>query len=87
MKLHGRNRLQVLYGLDEQTDKWLRSWILEMTHANWKQAKDVLRQFPQAKNVTDNVFQFRVGLQSEWIEVSMMFPLAVAIVTDLKRIN
>lgn len=87
MKLHGRNRLQVLYGLDEQTDKWLCSWILEMTHANWKQGKDVLRQFPQAKSVADNVFQFRVGLQSEWIEVSMMFPLAVAIVTDLKRIN
>ena len=77
----------MLYGMNEQTDRWLRSWILEVTHANWKHGNDVLRQFPQANKVADNVFQFRVALQSEWIEVSIMFPLAVAIVIDLKRIN
>ncbi|WP_025915609.1 type II toxin-antitoxin system HigB family toxin [Herminiimonas sp. CN] len=87
MKLLGRGRLQALYGLDDQTDKWLRSWISEMSQANWKQAKDVLRQFPQARNVTDCIFQFRVGLHPQCIEVSMTFPQAVALVTDLKRIN
>lgn len=87
MKLHGRNRLQALYGLDDQTDKWLRGWISELTYANWKQTKDVLRQFPHAKSVADNVFQFRVGLQGVWIEVAMSFPSAVAVVTELKRIN
>jgi len=87
MKLLGRNRLQVLYGLDHQTDKWLRGWISEVSYANWKQGKDVLRQFPQARSVTDSVFQFRVGLQAQCIEVSMTFSLAVAVVTDLKRIT
>ncbi|MFJ3048266.1 hypothetical protein ACIPEN_20730 [Herbaspirillum chlorophenolicum] len=87
MKLHGRNKLQALYGLDTETDKWLCSWTSELIYANWKQSKDVLRQFPQAKNVANEVFQFRVGTQSVWIEVAMMFPLAIAIVTDLRRIN
>jgi mRNA interferase HigB len=87
MKILGRNRLQALYGLDDQTDKWLRSWISELSIANWKHSKDVLRQFPQAQYVADSVFQFRVGPHAQCIEVSIMFPLAVAIVIDLKRIN
>ena len=87
MKLLGRNRLQALYGLDDQTDKWLVGWISELSRANWRQAKDVLRQFPQARCVADTIFQFRVGPLAQCIEVSMMYPLAVAIVTDLKCIN
>lgn len=87
MKLHGRNRLQPLYGRDSHTDTWLRGWISEMTLANWKQARDVIRQFPQATNVAANVFHFRVGAQQVWIEVAMSFSPAMAIVTDLKHIN
>lgn len=87
MKLHGRNQLEALFGIDEQTDKWLRSWLSEMRHANWKQTKDVLLQFPQAKGVEHNVFLFRVGLQEVWIEVLLCFSSAIAIVTDLKRTN
>lgn len=85
MKLLGRNRLQTLYGLDEQTDAWMRGWVSELSHANWKMAKDVLRQFPKAQKVGEDVFQFPVGQQSQFIEVSMMFPQAVALVVDLKR--
>jgi mRNA interferase HigB len=87
MKLLGRNRLQALYGLDDQTDIWLRSWVSEISDANWKHPKDVLRQFPQAKCITNGIFLFRPGLRTQYIEVSMMFPLAMAIVTDLKPIN
>jgi len=87
MKLLGRNRLQALYGLDDQTDKWLCSWVSEISNANWKHPKDVLLQFPQARSMTNGIFLFRPGLHSQYIEVSMMFPLAMAIVTDLKPIN
>jgi len=87
MKLHGRNRLRELFGLDNQTDKWLRAWISEVTNANWKQAEDVLRQFPQAECIADNVIQFRVEPQTAWIEVALSFSLAVAIVCDLRRTN
>lgn len=87
MKLFGRDKLQPLYGLDEQTDIWVRGWASEITNANWRTSLDVLRQFPFAKNVAENIFRFRVGDQPKFIEVTMTFPLALAIVTDLKHAN
>jgi hypothetical protein len=87
MKLLGRNRLQPMYGLDDQTDTWLRNWVTEMSNANWKHPKDVFRQFPQVKSSNTGIFYFRAGVRAQYIEVSMMFPLAIAIVTDLKPVN
>ena len=87
MKLLGRNRLRALYGLDDQTYTWMRSWVSELSHANWKVAKDVLRQFPRARNVANDVFQFPVGQQPQYIEVAMIFPQAIALVVDLKGTN
>lgn len=87
MKLLGRNKLQALYGIDGQTDKWLVSWTSELSRANWKHAKDVLRQFPHAQCTADNVFSFRVGLHGHCVEILIMFPLDLAVVTNLKRIN
>lgn len=87
MKLLGRNRLRALYGLDEQTDAWVRNWVSELSLANWKVAKDVLRQFPRARNVANDVFQFPVGQHLRCIEVAMVFPQAVALVVDLKSTN
>jgi len=85
MKLLGRNRLEMLYGLDDQTDEWVRNWMSELSHANWKVAKDVLRQFPKAKAVANDVFQFPVNEQPQSIEVAMMFPQAIALVVNLKH--
>jgi len=87
MKLLGRNRLRALYGLDDQTDTWMRSWVSELSQANWKVEKDVLRQFPKARNVASNVFQFPVGQRNQCIEVTMIFPQAVVLVVDLKSTN
>jgi mRNA interferase HigB len=84
MKLLGRGRLRALYGLDDETDAWIRSWVSELSHANWKTAKDVLRQFPRARNIANGVFQFPVGQHPQCIEVAMIFPQAVALVVDLK---
>jgi len=85
MKLLGRNRLGVLYGLDDQTDAWMRNWVSELTRANWNVARDVCRQFPKAKNVANDIFHFPVAEQPQCIEVAMMFPQSVALVVNLKR--
>lgn len=85
MKLLGRNRLGVLYGLDDQTDAWIRNWVSELTHANWKVARDVYRQFPKARSVENDVFQFPVAEHPQCIEVAIMFPQAVALVVNLKH--
>ena len=87
MKLLGRDKLQALLGLDEQTDKWIRGWMSEVMTANWKHPIDVLHQFPHATSDPSGIFQFRVGGQPKVIEVSMTFPRAMAIVIDLKHTN
>lgn len=84
MKLIGRNRLRALYGLDDDTDAWMRNWVSEVSHANWKIARDVVRQFPKAKNVDRDIFEFPVGSQPQCIEVAMVFPQAVVLVVGLK---
>lgn len=84
MKLLGRNRLRELYGLDEQTDEWVRNWESELQHASWKTPRDVLHQFPKARNVANNTFLFPVGIHAQCIEVAMVFPQAIALVVDLK---
>jgi hypothetical protein len=85
MKLLGRNRLLPLYGIDAQTDAWMRSWVSELTHANWRVVKDVQRQFPKAQLIANDVFQFPVEQRPHCIEVAMMFPRLVALVVDLKH--
>jgi hypothetical protein len=87
MKLLGRDKLQSLLGLDEQTDKWIRGWMSEVVNANWKDPLDVLHQFPHAKRASSGIFHFRVASQPKLIEVSMTFPKATAIVIDLKNTN
>ena len=84
MKLVGRNRLKALYGLDDKTDAWMRSWVSEVSRANWKIAKDVIQQFPKAKKVEHDIFEFPVGDHSKCIEVAMVFSQAVALVVGLK---
>lgn len=85
MKLLGRNRLVVLYGLDDQTDAWMRNWVSELIYANWKVTRDVQRQFPKARSIANNVFQFPVAEHTQSIEVAIMFPQAVALVVNLKN--
>jgi mRNA interferase HigB len=87
MKLLGRNKLHALHGIDEQIDKWLVSWVSELSCANWKHSKDVLRQFPYAQCSADGIFLFRIAPYGHCIEVSIMFPLAIVVVTDLKCIK
>jgi mRNA-degrading endonuclease HigB of HigAB toxin-antitoxin module len=87
MKLLGRNRLLPLFGLDEPTDVWLRGWVAEVSNATWKRERDVLRQFPRTRTAEANVFLFPVKNLQQQIEVAIVFPQAVALVVDLKRMN
>ncbi|MBK5162778.1 type II toxin-antitoxin system HigB family toxin [Burkholderia sp. R-70211] len=84
MRLLGRNLLQRLYGQDSRTDRWLISWTAEICNANWKRADDVLRQFPLATYGEPNFFVFRVGGGGCGVKLSIMFPLGIAVVSDLE---
>lgn len=85
MKILGRNRLDVLCGLDQQTNSWVRNWVSELSQAHWKAAKDVFLQFPKARNITANVFLFPVEQTPHCIEVSITFPQAIALVVGMRN--
>lgn len=87
MKLLGRNKLQLLRGLDTTTDVWLVNWISEVVNASWKHPDDVIRQFPSVTAANADVFLFRVASQPRSIQLSIMFPLSIAVVTDLKDMS
>lgn len=85
MRLLGRNKLQSLSGLGQDTSNWLRNWVSELSHANWKGQDDVLKQFPKASCTDGTIFQFPVAQQAYSIEVTIMFPLALAIVSNIQK--
>lgn len=84
MILLGRNRLEPVLGVQDQTDIWVRNWISALDHAHWKASADVLRQFPRAMSVASDTFLFPVAETEQGIIVLMRFPQEIALVVDLK---
>lgn len=85
MRLLGRDKLQPLLRLGQDTSNWIRNWVSELSHANWKSVEDVLRQFPKASCTGGTVFLFPVAQQIYSIEVTIMFPMALAIISNIQK--
>lgn len=85
MRLLGRNKLEPLSRLEQDTSNWIRNWVSELSHANWKDKDDVLKQFPKASCTNGIVFRFPVAQQAYSIEVTMMFSLTLAIVSNIHK--
>lgn len=84
MKVLGRNRLNHLFGINDQTDIWVRNWLSELSYANWKVHKDVTNQYPRVKYIPSNIFLFPIADQSRYIEVAMTFHQSVALIVSLR---
>ncbi|WCM20429.1 type II toxin-antitoxin system HigB family toxin [Paraburkholderia bryophila] len=83
MRLLGKDKLQV--ALDNDARVWLRSWIAELASAQWKEAGDVLAQFPRATLAAPDTFIFRVGAAVWIIELTVHFPQGIALVVSMER--
>ncbi|KVG06215.1 MULTISPECIES: type II toxin-antitoxin system HigB family toxin [Burkholderia] len=81
MRLLGKEKLQI--ELDADARIWLRSWIAELSCAHWKNAADVLVQFPRATFMSPDTFIFRVGAAGWSIELAVHFPLGIALVVGM----
>lgn len=85
MHLLGRDKLNLLRGLDEPTNKWLTSWISEVSHAHWKQPADLLDQYPHAQQIGQGIFLFPAGTCGYAVQLMVAFHQSVALVTSLVR--
>lgn len=84
MRLIGREKLGHLQNHDEPTEKWVRAWIAELVHANWKHPVDVSHQFPNARHEGDGEFLFPVSYSNCVIHVLIAFPQGIALVTGFE---
>ncbi|HBO9693886.1 TPA: type II toxin-antitoxin system HigB family toxin [Pseudomonas aeruginosa] len=87
MHLLGRDKLEPLKGLDGGLDKWVVSWVSEMTQASWKGSTDLLAQFPKAQEIAPGVFRFYVVTGNYAVEVRVAFPQGIALITALLTIE
>lgn len=83
MRLLGKDKLQV--ALDKDAQLWLRSWISELVAAHWKDAADLLAQFPLAMATGPDTFIFRVGAAVWNIELAVHFPQEIALVVSMEQ--
>lgn len=83
MRLLGKDKLQV--ALDKDAQLWLRSWIAELGAAHWKDAADLLAQFPRAMATGPDTFIFRVGAAVWNIELAVHFPQEIALVVSMEQ--
>jgi mRNA interferase HigB len=83
MRLLGKDKLQVASDMDTQI--WLRSWISELMSAHWKDAAELLAQFPRAMATGPDTFIFRVGAAVWNIELAVHFPQEIALVVSMQR--
>ncbi len=86
MHLLGRNILSNLQK-NKALNKWLTSWICEVIHAHWQNREQILKQFPQVKQLDDNLFLFETKPKMYCIKVHIAFPRGIVLITALNELT
>lgn len=85
MKLLGRDKLISPQMPNRKLEIWLRGWSSEIANAHWHNEDDVLEQFPKAKSVGNNGFEFSFSGESEYvITTQIIFSRHVVIINGIK---
>lgn len=83
MRLLGKNKLQELLCTDDCVNKWVCAWVTELANANWKEATDVIHQFPKARKSKSGVFIFPIGSCKKRVCIQISFQKGIAVITDI----
>lgn len=83
MKLLGRKILSPLFGLNQHVDVWISNWVSEVGSAAWGHSSQMLEQFPNTQPIGDDRFLFCVCSTSAFLEVKLLFPQRIAVITAL----
>jgi len=85
MKLLGVQKLASLKGESDLIDRWVSSWVSEITHASWKQINDVCDQFPAVTVVDNVVYSFSIEQTGIQVLLKIAFAQGIAIIIELSR--
>ncbi len=83
MRLLGRDKLTYIKNRSKKIDKWLASWVSELTYAKWHCKNDVLLQFPTTQAINLSSFLFQVEQGKYEIEVFILFPQKTVLIRNL----
>ena len=84
MRLVGKNTLHKAILADDSVGNWLRSWLSELSDANWKHPTDVCEQVPNATEFDQGHFIFPIKDSSKKVSLQIAFPQGIAVITGLK---
>lgn len=85
MKLLGLPKLALVKGESDLIDKWVSSWVSEMTHANWKTPANLIDHFPAVTVTEEESYLFSVLETGIVIELRIAFAQGIAIITELTK--
>ncbi|MGP6418402.1 type II toxin-antitoxin system HigB family toxin [Pseudomonas putida] len=85
MKLLGIPKLALVKGESDLIDKWVSSWVSEMTHANWKNPENLTEHFPAVVITEDESYLFSVLETGIVIKLQIAFAQGIAIITELTK--
>lgn len=85
MKLLGIQKLAALKGKSDRLDRWISSWVSELTHANWKRITDVSEQFPSVVVAPGDVYLFSVENTGIELRLKIAFVQGIAIIIELSE--
>jgi mRNA interferase HigB len=83
MRLVGRDKLNRLASRGPEVEKWVRSWVAEVSEAHWRQANDVTHQFPNAHDQGQGSFIFPIPNHRFAIKLRIAFAQGIALISDL----
>lgn len=86
MKLLGRNLLDPIRNLDDETDRWIKSWMSEIVTSTWRMPADVTKHYPTAHVEDECHVQFKVANQMTRVQVAFSFAHGIAIIDGLKNV-
>lgn len=82
MLLLGKPKLHELVQVYPGSKAWASGWASEVASASWKQAADILNQFPRVKEIQHGNFAFPVGDLAIDVVIIVAFPQGIAVVQD-----
>lgn len=83
MRVLGRNHLVDVSYIDEESRDWVRHFLCEALHANWRRETDIIDNFPRSSRREDGTFIFRVN-DRQTLHVAFSFHTATALILGVR---
>ena len=84
MKLIGREKLTTLKGINNEIDKWVAIWVMELTKKAWFSHLELEYDYPQMEILEgSSIFIFPVSSSNHTVKVCFYFEKKIALISEV----